>query len=112
MGLGVLLAEDGVAQVAKVFKTALDVQVGHQAGAEEGRSSIMEGQQCLAGGGRRGLCLRPLAEVPVQGQPACFSGDRIQELGTPGGGWEHAEQALQLCRREGAITVLQAEGLR
>lgn len=112
MGLRILLAEDGVAQVAKVFETALDVQVGHQAGAEVGGEGIREGRWYLAGGGRWGLCLRPLAEVPVQGQPACFGADRVQELGAPGGSWEHAEEALQLCRREGAITVLQAEGLR
>jgi hypothetical protein len=32
LGLGVLLAEGRVAQVAKVCKAALNVQVGHQAG--------------------------------------------------------------------------------
>lgn len=71
MGLGVLLAEDGVAQVAKVLETALDIQVGHQG---------------------------PLAEVPVQGQPACFGTDCAQELGAPGGGWEHTEETLKLYR--------------
>lgn len=46
MGLGVLLAEDGVAQVAKVLETALDIQVGHQAGTEvneeqhQGRAAV------------------------------------------------------------------------
>lgn len=94
MDLGVLLAEGRVAQVAKVLETALDIQVGHQAGAEEGRSGIMEGRQCMAGRGRWGLCLRPLAEVPVQGQPTCFSADCAQELGAPGGSWEHTEEAL------------------
>lgn len=62
------------------------------------RSSIREGQQCVAGGGRWGLCLRPLAEVPVQGQPACFGTDCAQELGAPGGGWEHTEETLKLYR--------------
>ena len=106
MGLRVLLAEGGVAQVAEVLQTAPDIQVSHQAGALREGSRITRGRHCLATGGRWGQRLRPLAEVPMQGQPACFGWDLLQELRAPGGFWEHSEQALQLLRREGTIMVL------
>ena len=65
-----------------------------------------------SGRGRwQGWHSRPLAEVPVQGQPARLGGDLKRQLGAPGRSWEHAEEAVQLHRREAAVVVLQAERL-
>ena len=48
----------------------------------------------------------------MQGQPTGLGADRARELGPPGSSRKHAEEALQLCWREGAIPVLRAEELR
>lgn len=93
MGLGVLLAEGGVAQVTKVLKTAPDVQIGHQArGRRKGR---VRGTGSLPNGRHgQGLNSRPLAEVAMQRQPASLGTDLEGQLRAPGGSGEHAEEAL------------------
>ena len=47
----------------------------------------------------------------MQGQPARLGGDLKRQLGAPGRSWEHAEEAVQLHRREAAVVVLQAEAV-
>lgn len=48
----------------------------------------------------------------MQRQPARLGADLERQLGAPRGSGEHAEEAVQLCRREAAIAVLRADGLR
>lgn len=48
----------------------------------------------------------------MQRQPTGLGADCARELGAPGSSRKHAEKALQLCWREGTISVLRAEELR
>lgn len=82
VGLGVPLAESGVTQVTKVLKAAPDIQVGHQAGGQEGREAREACCHCRAGGGGG----RAGTHVHWQRYPC--RGSRPASVGTSRGSWE------------------------
>lgn len=98
--LGVLLREDGVAQVAQARQAVPHVQVSHEpAETEHTRkpTASARAKRCEYRQGE-GLSLRPLAEESMQGKQAFISGAyRIVELRTPGHAGEDTEEILQLC---------------